>query len=134
VMSYPNPPRPRNAGNIIMPAFVFARRRDIELTAGFILAGRLVMDVPKPAEGVGRKMPKHVARKVDEIIRVLATRALSGRTPDYTVAYGWPGECKPPNAVATDDDAVMTAWANTRLVIDVTVVVPRALDLLPVQP
>jgi hypothetical protein len=134
MVSYPNPPRPRNGGNIIMPVFVFARRRDIELAAGFILVGRLVLDMPEPAEGAARKMPKRVTRKVDEIIRYLTTRAQSGRMPDDAVIYGWPGECKPPNAVDTNDDAVMTAWANTRLVIDVRVVVPRALNLLPVQP
>jgi hypothetical protein len=30
-----------------MPAFVFKRRRDIEIEAGFLLAGNLAVDIPK---------------------------------------------------------------------------------------
>jgi hypothetical protein len=35
----------------IMPLFVFARRRDIEIDAGFILAGQLVVDIPNGKTG-----------------------------------------------------------------------------------
>lgn len=31
----------------IWPAFVFDRRRAVELEAGFVLAGQLIVDLPK---------------------------------------------------------------------------------------
>jgi hypothetical protein len=39
----------------IMPVFVFARRSDIEIEAELILAGQLVVDIPKRA---GAKMKR----------------------------------------------------------------------------
>jgi hypothetical protein len=48
----------------IMPLFVFERRRDIELEAGFVLAGQLIIDIPK------RPKPKRChALLVERIVR-----------------------------------------------------------------
>ena len=104
---------------VTMPAFVFARRRDIELEAGFILAGRLVLDEPKPTRN---DLPNHVSRMTVEIIQQLTAMARSGRMPDYAVTYGWPGGRRPPNADdITGNDALMAAWARDRLTIEVRV-------------
>ena len=104
---------------VTMPAFVFARRRDIELESGFVLAGRLFLDEPKP---IGQDTPDRVKRMTADIIQQLTAMARSGRMPDYAVTYGWPGGRRPPNA---DDirgnDALLAAWARDRLTIEVRV-------------
>jgi hypothetical protein len=54
----------------IMPLFVFERRRDIELEAGFVLAGQLIIDIPK------RPKPKRChALLVERIVGELCARA-----------------------------------------------------------
>jgi len=100
----------------IMPIFVFERRRDIEHEMGFELAGQLVVDIPK------RKKPnRRQQRLIAEIVQRLKEGAMSGQMPDDAVVYGWPGGCKPPNAVDVDDNAVMAAWAEEHMVIGVRV-------------
>jgi len=104
---------------VTMPVFVFARRRDIELESGFVLAGRLFLDVPKPS---GEDLPDRVKRMTADIIQQLTAMARSGRMPDYAVTYGWPGGCRPPNADdITGNDALMAAWARDGLTIEVLV-------------
>jgi hypothetical protein len=100
----------------IMPFFVFVRRRDIEREMGFILAGRLVIDIPK------RKTPnRRQQRLINESVQELIEAAVSGQWPDGAVVYGWPGGCKPTNAVDVNDDAVMAAWAKEHMVVELRV-------------
>ena len=100
----------------IMPFFVFARRRDIEREMGFILAGRLFVDIPK------RKKPnRRQQRLIKESVQRLTEAAASGQMPDDAVVYGWPGGCKPTNAVDVDEGAVMAAWAKEHIVIELRV-------------
>jgi hypothetical protein len=100
-----------------MPVFVFKRRRDIEHEAGLILAGHLIVDVPK-----SRKKPKQREQQmIVEIVQRLTAQAQSGQMPDDAIVYGWPGGCRPANAVDVDNDALMASWAKERLVIGVRV-------------
>lgn len=104
---------------VTMPVFVFARRRDIELESGFVLAGRLFLDEPKPT---GEDMLDRVKRMTADIIQQLTAMARSGRMPDYAVTYGRPGGRRPPNADdITSNDTLMAAWARDRLIIEVRV-------------
>jgi len=47
-----------------MPVFAFLRRRDVELETGLILAGQLIVDIPKHA-----KMKKRHQRLIAAIVR-----------------------------------------------------------------
>jgi hypothetical protein len=102
--------------SFVMPAFVFHRRRHVELEAGFILAGQLIVDIPKT------KKPKERDRRmVMKIIQQLTAEAQSGRMPIDGLIFGWHGGVKPPNAVDTNDDAIMSAWADRSMIIGVRV-------------
>ncbi len=108
----------------IMPVFVFTRRSDIEIEAELILAGQLVVDIPKRA---GAKMKRQHEEMVCSIIERLALLARAGRMPDNVVVYGWRNNFRPPNADEyINDDKVMKAWAETRLIIGVRI--PRYQD------
>ena len=96
----------------VMPVFAFARRRDIEMEAGLILAGQLIVGVPK--QQATKK--KHKGR-IMAIIERLVTAAQSGQMPDNAVIYGWPGNARPANAVDVHNDAVMKAWAERMTII-----------------
>jgi hypothetical protein len=54
-----------------MPAFVFARRHDIELEAGFILAGMLIVGLPREVE----ELTEDEQQMVAAIIRQLTDSA-----------------------------------------------------------
>jgi hypothetical protein len=102
-----------------MPLFVFFRRRDIEREAGFILAGQLIVDIPKRA-----KLKRRDQQMVAAIIQALATEAnFSGMQGNLIV--GWPGGSRPSNAVDIDNDEIMAAWASRSVTIAVRVD-PRA--------
>jgi hypothetical protein len=99
-----------------MPVFVFGRRSDIERETGLILAGQLIVDIPKT------KTPKRrQQRMIAEIVERLTADARSGQMPADAMVYGWPGGSKPANAVDVDNDALMASWAKDRLVIAVRV-------------
>jgi hypothetical protein len=100
----------------IFPAFAFQRRHHVELEAGFILAGQLIVDIPKT-----KKPKKHQRRMVMKIIQQLTAEAQSGRMPLDGLIFGWHGGVKPPNAVDTNDDAIMSAWADRSTIIAVRV-------------
>jgi hypothetical protein len=100
-----------------MPAFVFKRQHDIELEAGFILAGYLVVDLPQEEELTEDQQQMLVA-----IIRHLTDGAQSGRMPADALVYGWHGGGgRPGNAVDTGNDEVMAAWARDCLRIAVRI-------------
>src|SRR5262249_17407086 len=91
-----------------MPAFVFARRRDIELECGFTLAGTLIVDIPKR---------KKLKKNHNEMIQSILNRMTCNTTtlPDYAMAYGWRNGRRPDNADETiNNDALMASWAETR--------------------
>jgi len=103
----------------VMPAFVFARRPDIEHQGGLLLAGILVVDLPKAAKENKRDM-----RLVEEIVQELTERAQSGVLGDE-LTVGWVGRHKPEKAVNQNDDAALGAWARGCLKIAVRIG-PRA--------
>jgi hypothetical protein len=103
----------------VMPAFVFARRPDIEHQDGFFLAGILVVDLPKTAEENKRN-----TRLVEKIVQELADRARSGVLGNE-LTVGWDGRHKPQNAVNQYDDPVLEAWARSCLKMTVCIG-PRA--------
>lgn len=104
---------------LVFPLFVFARRRDVELEAGFTLAGQLLMDEPKPKDG--EPMPEGLRDAISRVIGELTKMREAGAMPDDAIAFGWPGGGEPANAVDTDDDELMAAWAKDRLSIGVRV-------------
>ena len=104
-------------GQRITPRFAFIRRLDLEREAGLLLAGNLIVDIPKT-----RKSPlPHEQQMITEILQKLADGARSGEMPDDAVIYGWPGGRRPEDDFHHDDDAAMTAWAKERITIAVRV-------------
>jgi hypothetical protein len=99
----------------VMPAFVFARKRQIEIETGLTLAGLLVVDLPK-----GKELEQRDQLLIAKILNMLSAEVKSGRMPDDAVIYGWSGGVRPPNAdeILHDDD-LMAAWAKTRVTIEV---------------
>jgi hypothetical protein len=91
----------------VYPVFVFDRRHDIELETGLVLAGSLIVDLPK-----NKKPKRRHQRMIAEIVQRLIEMARSGQMPANGIAYGWDGGRKPVNAVDTHDHALMTAWAK----------------------
>ena len=98
---------------VVMPLFVFARRRDVELEAGFILAGQLVVDIPRTT-----KPKRRDQRMVYAIVQKLTAAASAGEMPADAIVYGWRDGRRPDNADATlSNDALMQRWADSRIVI-----------------
>jgi hypothetical protein len=93
----------------VMPAFVFDRRRSAELEAGFVLAGQLIVDLPKRRS----LKPRH-ARQVGAIVQMLVAEARSRGLPEDGMVIGWAGGVKPEGAVDVHDDAIMGAWRRDR--------------------
>jgi len=100
----------------VMPVFAFLRRRDIELELGLVLAGRLVVDIPKTT-----KPKRWDQRLIAEIVQRLSEGARTKQMPEDAVVYGWPGNQRPANAVDVDNDELMANWAETRIVIELRV-------------
>jgi hypothetical protein len=99
----------------VYPTFVFDRRHDIELETGVVFAGTLVIDLPN-------KKPKQSdIQLIEEIIQHVLEAARSGQVPINGMMFGWDGGRKPINAVDTDDDTLMAAWAKDRLHIVVRI-------------
>src|SRR5262245_443132 len=94
------------------PAFMFGRRRDIELETGLILAGQLVVDLPK-----GQKLRRGHERWILEIILRLTAAASSGQMPTANViTFGWRDNRRPPNADEfVNSNEARTKWMATRL-------------------
>jgi hypothetical protein len=100
------------------PRFVFVGRSDIELGAGFILAGNLILDEPKLS---GEDLPDLMEQEVPAIVQGLTEMAQSALLPDDAMVIGWRGGRQPVNAVDIDDDALMGAWAKGRLSVVVRI-------------
>jgi hypothetical protein len=100
------------------PVFVFTRQRDIELETGLTLAGHLIVDIPLTEADENNDAQRIL---VEEVVQRLIADAESGRMPDDAFLIGWPGGGgRPANAVDTDD-ALMKAWAETRMRIGLRV-------------
>jgi hypothetical protein len=100
-----------------MPVFVFGRRRDIELKTGLILAGQLIVDIPKHT-----KPKKRDRQMIVAIVQKLTATARAGEMRDDEIVYGWPNGRCPDNAdEIMNNDALMASWAKTRIVIAVRV-------------
>jgi hypothetical protein len=99
-----------------MPAFAFARRRDIEIETGLALAGTLVVDTPRTT-----KLGPEQKHMIAELVQRLSAAARAGEMSDeFAVAYGWRDGLRPDNADAiTGNDELMQRWADSRLVIAV---------------
>jgi hypothetical protein len=96
-----------------MPVFAFARRRDIELETGLLLAGQLVVDIPRTM-----KPGPQQQRMIAELAQRLSAAARAGEMPDECLAYGWRDNHRPANADnILNNDALMQRWVDTRLVI-----------------
>jgi hypothetical protein len=107
------------AGNVnqVMPAFVFNRRRDIELETGLILAGDLFVDVPDGAE-----IESRYQQICESIVQPLIEMAKSKRMPDNAMITGWPLGNHPENAdEITDNNELMSAWAKRSLVMSLRI-------------
>jgi hypothetical protein len=100
-----------------MPAFVFHRRRDIELEAGFVLAGQLIVDIPAETELEG-----HHKQMLESIIKQLGEMATANQMPDDAAIFGWPNGQRPVGADAImDDNKLMSAWAARSICIAVRI-------------
>ena len=84
-----------------LPEFIFARERGVEEANDFLLAGKLLTDIPHGAEPSEEDL-----QLIGEIIREL-TDAFA-RAPDLNEAGAWRGEGKPPGGLSPPypDDAV----------------------------
>jgi hypothetical protein len=96
---------------------MFVRSRDIELETGLVLAGILVVDLPK-----GAKVKRQHQRMIDEIIGRLIADARSGQMSADAVIFGWHNNRRPPNADGfVKSYEVQSNWAETRHTIEVKV-------------
>jgi hypothetical protein len=95
------------------PVFAFFRRRDVELENDLILAGQLIVDIPKHA-----KMKERHQRLIAAIVQWLTAEVSAGNMPDDAIVYGWPGGRRPadPDEII-NNDALMSSWAKTRITI-----------------
>ena len=105
----------RERAQPVFPAFVFHRRRHIELEAGLILAGTLFVDIPKD----DKRVTDIVGAIVQQLIKTV------GSQPALSEAVGWNGGVRPPNAVDADDEKIMRPWIERSRCIAVRVD-PRA--------
>ena len=95
----------------VMPAFVFERRRDIELETGLILAGDLLVYILDGAESAEdcQQISKH-------IIQRLIKKAKSTQMADNGLVGGWREGERPQNArEILNNDKLMSVWAQRSL-------------------
>src|SRR6516162_6331678 len=99
------------------PAFMFGRLRHIEIEAGLILAGTLVVDLPKD-----REPKRKQKRMVNEIIWRLTAAVRAGQMSEHDEVFGWPGGRRPDNADAfVKSEEAKASWAKNHLTIAVRV-------------
>jgi hypothetical protein len=95
------------------PAFMFGRLRHIEIETGLILAGKLVVDLPKDA-----KVKRRHQRMISEMVQQLVEAARSGRMRENEICFGWRDGRRPDNADAfVKSEEAKANWAKDRLTI-----------------
>jgi hypothetical protein len=95
------------------------QRKAISRMTGLTLAGHLIVDIPLTEADENNDAQRIL---VEGVVQRLIADAQSGRMPDDAFLIGWPGgRGRPANAVDTDDDALMKAWAETRMRIGLRV-------------
>ena len=102
----------------LMPLFIFIRNSDIEAEGGFLLAGKLIMDIPH------KKMQKK-QQMIAELIRNLT--ADRHRIGSNALVICWPGEAPSDADEVEHNDALMMAWIDKCQCIGVRVD-PREYD------
>ena len=106
--------KPVRSVEVSVPAFVFMRDDDLEASAGYFLAGDLIVDMPKHEE------PDSAV--IDSIVQQLAECRRLGQMPNNKAyVIGWFDGSKPKNAIDTDDEELMAAWAEDRICVGVRV-------------
>jgi len=98
------------------PLFVFVRCHDIELEGGLILAGNLVLDIPRPSS-LQLAPTADQAQLIQEIVGQLSAMARAGQMPDDAFILGWPHA----SAADVHDDATLAAWAEERVKISIRI-------------
>ena len=96
----------------IMPLFVFERRQRIERECGFMLAGQLIVGIPK-----GGANKKRNREAIEFIVSQLKEMVESNQLPHNAFIVGWLGGRIPENAADIDDDEIMAAWTARSTVI-----------------
>jgi hypothetical protein len=95
----------------VMPLFVFERCPANELEADLVLAGDLVLDLPRrPAP-----LSEHDMRQLAMVVGLLSAKAQTGALPEGEMLVGWPGNERPANALDIDDREALAGWANRSL-------------------
>ena len=99
------------------PAFMFGRLRHIEIETGLILAGTLVVDLPKD-----REPKRKQKRMINEIVQQLIAAVRAGQMSEHDEVFGWRDGRRPDNADAfVKSEEAQTNWAKDRLTIAVRV-------------
>jgi hypothetical protein len=98
----------------VFPVYLFERRHEDEVEAqgALLLAGELFYNA------FGKRPKRRGWLEIEEIIRGLTADAKTGRLPD--VVIGWPGSGeRPPNAVDTNEEALMAPWFDRAFKVEV---------------
>ena len=93
-----------------LPDFIFVRKIEIEREGDFVLAGSLVTNFPRRAEGM---LTRRQRRLVNEIVAKLVAQRSAEKMPDDALVTAWKDSLKPANAIDPpfDDDMMMKHMA-----------------------
>ena len=95
--------------------YVFERHHDIELEAGLVLAGILIIDLRKLVEEAGTDIAQQM---ISEIIMQLSKMAEAGQMPEVAQIFWWADGKDRPDEI-TDDIELMRVWADDKVRIGV---------------
>ena len=95
--------------------YVFERHHDIELEAGLVLAGILIIDLRRLVEEAGTDIAQQMTSK---IIMQLSKMAEAGQMPQVARIFWWAdGKDRPDEII--DDIELMRVWADDKVRIGV---------------
>ena len=95
--------------------YVFERHHDIELEAGLVLAGILIIDLRRLVEEAGTDIAQQM---ISEIIMQLSKMAEAGQMPEVAQIFWWADGKDRPDEI-TDDIELMRVWADDKVRIGV---------------
>ena len=95
--------------------YVFERHHDIELEAGLVLAGILIIDLRRLVEEAGTDIAQQMT---SEIIMQLSKMAEAGQMPEVAQIFWWADGKDRPDEI-TDDIELMRVWADDKVRIGV---------------